>query len=63
MRFTSDLFNNIGRMCSVSGDGSGRVWRVQAAMRDKEGGRFYLCRNTATGAFRAVSSNRMYSLY
>ncbi|MER6102434.1 hypothetical protein ABT115_08905 [Streptomyces sp. NPDC001832] len=63
MKFTPDLFNNVGRMCAVRGDSSGRVWRVRSAMRGPLGERYYLCRNQATGAFRAVKSDRMSNLY
>lgn len=63
MKFVPDTFNNVGRMCAVRGDSSGRVWRVRTAMRNKSGHRYYLCRNTVTGAFRAVHSDRMSHLY
>ncbi len=63
MRFTRDTSNNVGRMCALRGDQSGRVWRLRTAMRGKSDQRFYLCRNTVTGAFRAVHSDRMSSLY
>ncbi|MFD4608247.1 hypothetical protein ACFWOT_09035 [Streptomyces sp. NPDC058440] len=63
MRFTSDLFNNIGRMCAIRGDESGRVWRLRNAMRGPQGQRAYLCRNYVTGEFRVVASGRMSNLY
>ncbi|MFF9649719.1 hypothetical protein [Streptomyces sp. NPDC014622] len=63
MKFTPDLFNNVGRMCAIRGADSGRVWKLRTAMRNKQGERFYLCRNTVTGGFRVVHSRGMSSLY
>lgn len=63
MKFTKDVFNNVGRRCNVRGDAVHRIWRVRAAMRTAEGETHYLCRHTITGEYRAVNFRLLSSLY
>lgn len=64
MKFAVDPSNNIRRMCAIRGDGYARVWQLRSFMRGKDvTKRFYLCRNTVTGAFRVASTDQMSALY
>lgn len=63
IRFCPDLFNNVRRLCTVSGTDAGRVWKVKAAMKDSSGKRYYLVMNIETREFLTVGSYRMGNLY
>lgn len=64
--FVQDMFNNVGRHCSIPGDGNSRPrrWQVRAAVkRNADGWTRYLVKNVDTGRFRVVPLRDMHSLY
>lgn len=66
MRFTTDLFNNLRRMCTVSGTNAGRVWKVVNAMKSMDPNnhvRYYMVKHINTGKRMVVNSDRMGNLY
>jgi hypothetical protein len=59
----TDKFNNIGRLCFLSGHTDGRVWLVVSDMSHGWEHRFYGVRNLTTGQRGIISSDLMHSMY
>lgn len=61
IRVVDDQHNNVGRMCAAFG--TGRVWKIEKAMQDKDYKRHYLLRNTETGEVKVCHVDRMTYMY
>lgn len=63
IRISTDIHNNVGRMCTNSSVRNGRLWIIRVPMRDQHYNRFYLVQHIGTGELRIESVNSLGNLY